>query len=89
MEHTGKTKIAIAVACLAATISVIVVTIYRKPRKNKQQLTDSSSCYLKTKQKPQHSFKRVLADNSYSQFKHLNLSTSQTNGGTIYVYNII
>ncbi|WOH03213.1 hypothetical protein DCAR_0522609 [Daucus carota subsp. sativus] len=81
MENKEKMKIAVAAACLAATITVIVATLYRKPRKNKQHLTDSDSfsCYLKTKHKPQHSFKRVLADNSYSPFRHLNLnSSSQT-----------
>lgn len=88
MENKEKMKIAVAAACLAATITVIVAALYRKPRKNKQHLTesDSSSCYLKTKHKPQHSFKRVLADNSYSPFRHLNLNSSSQTTGTIYMY---
>lgn len=81
MENKQKMKLAVAVACLAATISVIVATLYKKPRK--QSKPQSSSCYLKTQHKPQHSFKRVFADNSYSPFKHLNLNTSQTPGNNL------
>lgn len=73
MENKAKMKLAVAVACLAATISVIVATLYRNPRKQSKP----QSCFLKTQHKPQHSFKRVFADNSYSPFKHLNLSTYQ------------
>ncbi|KAH6785648.1 hypothetical protein C2S51_038103 [Perilla frutescens var. frutescens] len=36
------------------------------------------SCYLNSESKPQHKFKRVLADNSYSQFKHLKLHAADS-----------
>ncbi|KAM7495211.1 hypothetical protein LguiB_029820 [Lonicera macranthoides] len=70
METRYKFTIALTIACFA-TISIILSTKYRKHRKQKH--SSISSCYLKTESKPQQSFKRVLADNSYSQFKHLKL----------------
>lgn len=76
MENKEKIKIAFTLACFAAAISIFFTTKYRKNRKQKQQSPNSSNCYLKTEPKPQHSFKRVLADNSYSPFKHLKLNDS-------------
>ncbi|XP_059661076.1 protein RRP6-like 3 isoform X2 [Cornus florida] len=67
MESRDKIKIAFTIACFAA-ISVFFTTQYRKHRKQKQS---PNSCYLKTESKSQNTFKRVLADNSYSPFKHL------------------
>ncbi|KAA8526511.1 hypothetical protein F0562_008286 [Nyssa sinensis] len=72
MENKEKIKIAFTVACFAA-IFIFFTTQYRKHRKQKQS---PNSCYLKTEQKPQDKFKRVLADNSYSPFKHLKLNDS-------------
>ncbi|XP_057956377.1 protein RRP6-like 3 isoform X2 [Malania oleifera] len=69
MENRAKIKIAFAIACFAA-ISILVAAQKRKRRKQKQSPT---SCYLKTELKPQHAFKCVLADNSYSPFKHFKL----------------
>uniref|UniRef100_A0A6N2M852 Uncharacterized protein n=1 Tax=Salix viminalis TaxID=40686 RepID=A0A6N2M852_SALVM len=70
---------ALAIASLAALSSVIFLITssssfkhYRR-RRRRQQQKQSSSCYLQSHQKPQLSFKRVLIDNSFSQFKHLNL----------------
>ncbi|CAL5403457.1 unnamed protein product [Camellia sinensis] len=72
MENKTKIKIAFTIATIAcfAAISVFITAQYRKQRKQKQQ--SRSTCYLKTEPKPQDAFKRVLADNSFSPFKHLN-----------------
>ncbi|THG18493.1 hypothetical protein TEA_029832 [Camellia sinensis var. sinensis] len=72
MENKTKIKIAFTIATIAcfAAISVFITAQYRKQRKQKQQ--SRNTCYLKTEPKPQDAFKRVLADNSFSAFKHLN-----------------
>ena len=67
MELHRKAKIALVVASLAA------LTIYFTARRRRKQRSVRSSCYLRDDQKPQYAFKRVLADNSYSAFKHLKL----------------
>ncbi|KAK2649749.1 hypothetical protein Ddye_017238 [Dipteronia dyeriana] len=74
MEKRDKIKIAITIASLAA-ISIFFTEQYRRRRKQKRT---PSSCYLQTDQKPQHNFKRVLADNSYSTFKHANYDKSSS-----------
>ncbi|KAK2980699.1 hypothetical protein RJ640_011319, partial [Escallonia rubra] len=79
MENKSKIKVAVAIACCWAAISVLLAA-RRKKRKQKQEQS-SKPCYLKTEQKPQHAFKRVLADNSYSQFKHLKLHTPSKESG--------
>ncbi|KAL0362378.1 UNVERIFIED_CONTAM: protein RRP6-like 3 [Sesamum calycinum] len=63
----------IAATCfLALAISIRFVRQFlMKPRRKK-------SCYLTTESKPQYSFKRVLADNSYSPFKHLKLHAADS-----------
>ncbi|KAJ0110469.1 hypothetical protein Patl1_02017 [Pistacia atlantica] len=66
MEHKDRIKIAVTIASLAV-ISIFFTAQYRRRRKLK---CPSSSCYLQTGPKPQRNFKRVLADNSYSPFKH-------------------
>ncbi|XP_047341923.1 protein RRP6-like 3 isoform X2 [Impatiens glandulifera] len=70
MENRHKIKIVITFACLTA-LSFFFAKQYRKKRKQSR-----TCCYLKTESKPQASFKRVLADNSYSPFKHLKFSES-------------
>ncbi|XP_058220289.1 protein RRP6-like 3 isoform X1 [Rhododendron vialii] len=70
MEYREKIKLGFTIACLTV-ISIFLTTQYRKHRKQKRQ-SQTTTCYLKTEPKPQNSFKRVLADNSYSPFKHLN-----------------
>ncbi|XP_062009458.1 protein RRP6-like 3 isoform X1 [Rosa rugosa] len=53
----------------AALASLCVFFLYRRRRRNCPQ----THCYLRDDpNKPQHGFKRVLADNSYSPFKHFN-----------------
>lgn len=69
MEKKAKIKIAITIASLAA-ISILFTRQQRRRRKLNQ--CPQYSCYLQSEPKPQHNFKRVLADNSYSPFKHAN-----------------
>ncbi|XP_038703884.1 protein RRP6-like 3 isoform X2 [Tripterygium wilfordii] len=63
----NKIKLAVTVVSLVA-LSVLFTKVYRRRRKQKGT---PGSCYLHTDPKPQHTFKRVLANNSYSPFKHL------------------
>ncbi|KAL8474285.1 hypothetical protein ACS0TY_030930 [Phlomoides rotata] len=60
------TAMAVIAACfLALAISFrFIKQLLLTPKRKKL-------CYLSSESKPQHAFKRVLADNSYSQFKHL------------------
>ncbi|XP_010276114.1 PREDICTED: protein RRP6-like 3 isoform X2 [Nelumbo nucifera] len=68
MENVEKIKFVFTVACFAA-ISFFVTTTYRRRRKQK---FSANLCYLEKEQKPQNTFKRLLADNSYIPFKHFN-----------------
>ncbi|GAB2256784.1 hypothetical protein Droror1_Dr00022843 [Drosera rotundifolia] len=73
MESKQKLKLALTAACVFGALSIYLAatTLYRK-RRNRNR-NRRSSCYLEIEEgKPQYRFKRVLADNSYSQFKHLN-----------------
>ncbi|KAK4492815.1 hypothetical protein RD792_000140 [Penstemon davidsonii] len=68
-----KATLATAVAyLLALAISIVFIKQFFTNHKRKKK----SSCYLNTEvSKPQYAFKRILAENSYSQFKHLKLQT--------------
>nr|POE96860.1 isoform 2 of protein rrp6-like 3 [Quercus suber] len=74
MENRYKMRVmAVTIGTLAA-LSIFITVRYR--RRKRSQKCPSSSCYLQgdhchNQKKPQHAFKRVLADNSYSPFKHL------------------
>ncbi|CAN6996582.1 unnamed protein product [Brassica rapa subsp. trilocularis] len=70
MEVNEKVKIVITVASLVAA-TVLLVAEYRRRRHGRKQTSSPSSCYLHSETKPQFGFKRVLADNSYSGFKHM------------------
>lgn len=72
MENGYKMRVAFAIASVAA-ISIYFAAWYRSRRKQK---SSTSSCYLHFEPKPQYAFKRVLADNSYTAFKHLKLNQS-------------
>lgn len=74
-------KYKIQIVLIATAISIFFFTTKFR-RHGKKSRKSSSSCYLKTEPKPQHYFKRVLADNSYSPFKHLILNLS--NDGTYF-----
>lgn len=71
MELQHKVKIALVVASFAA-LTILFTTRQRRKRRSVR-----SSCYLRDDQKPQCAFKRVLADNSYSAFKHLELNMNK------------
>ncbi|XP_073148987.1 protein RRP6-like 3 [Henckelia pumila] len=65
------TAAVIALTCFfALAISVRLIKLLLVNRKREK------SCYLNSESKPQSTFKRVLAENSYSQFKHLKLHAS-------------
>ncbi|XP_057792686.1 protein RRP6-like 3 isoform X2 [Salvia miltiorrhiza] len=67
-DKLGAAPLVIAATCLLAlAISVHLIKQFFANTKCKKP------CYLITEPKPQYKFKRVLADNSYSQFKHLKL----------------
>ncbi|XAR55382.1 Ribonuclease D [Bertholletia excelsa] len=87
MEGKQNIKIAFMMACFGA-ISIYFTIQYRKHRKQRQKQSQKT-CYLKTESKPQDAFKRVLADNSYAQFKHLkhgDQSDSKENSTTEHPY---
>ncbi|OVA11482.1 HRDC domain [Macleaya cordata] len=69
MENKEKIKVVVfAIACFAA-VSIFATSHYRRRRRN--QKSYQTPCYLVTDDsKPQSTFKRVLADNSYTTFKH-------------------
>ncbi|XP_028808369.1 protein RRP6-like 3 isoform X1 [Neltuma alba] len=72
MEYGYKMRVAFAIASLAV-VSIYFTARYRSRRKRKNP---PSLCYLHADPKPQYAFKRVLADNSYTAFKHLELNNS-------------
>ncbi|GKV33136.1 hypothetical protein SLEP1_g41676 [Rubroshorea leprosula] len=67
MEHSKKKLIILLSIASVAALSII----FRRRRQKKNRR--AARCYLHTDPKPQYTFKRVLADNSYSPFNHLNL----------------
>ncbi|XP_020884170.1 protein RRP6-like 3 isoform X5 [Arabidopsis lyrata subsp. lyrata] len=77
MEVREKAKIVITVASLVA-VTVLFVAEYRRRHRKKQTSSSLSSCYLHSELKSQFGFKRVLADNSYSEFKHLKLDDASS-----------
>ncbi|KAK6918871.1 3'-5' exonuclease domain [Dillenia turbinata] len=78
MEKKEKMKMAMLFMACFATVSIVLVKqIKKRRRKQKSNSLPCSSCHLNTEIKPQNHFRRVLADNSYSHFKHLKLIDSQ------------
>ncbi|KAF3330079.1 Exosome complex exonuclease RRP6 [Carex littledalei] len=74
-----KTVAAIAVACLVTAISAALL-LRRHHRRSSPPRTERGDarelrCSDSGEKKPQEKFKRLLADNSYSPFKHLNHDT--------------
>ncbi|MCD7468535.1 hypothetical protein HAX54_006870 [Datura stramonium] len=79
MENKESLKLAVKLTiatCLTVVISIFIAKSYQKVQKHKKKQQKKHSCYLNAEIKPQSSFKRVFADNSYSQFKHLKLDNS-------------
>ncbi|KAH0930188.1 hypothetical protein HID58_015915 [Brassica napus] len=79
MVVNEKVKLAITVASLVAA-TILLAAEYRRRRRRKPT-SSPSSCYLHSDMKPQFGFKRVLADNSYSGFKHLKKKKLEDGGG--------
>ncbi|KAL2245727.1 UNVERIFIED_CONTAM: Protein RRP6-like 3, partial [Sesamum indicum] len=77
-----KDKLRVAAFTIAATCFLALVISIRFVGQFLMKSRRKKSCYLTTESKPQYAFKRVLADNSYSQFKHLKLhaADSQSDG---------
>ncbi|KAB2613614.1 hypothetical protein D8674_035930 [Pyrus ussuriensis x Pyrus communis] len=76
MEAKGR-NLKIAVVALASLTALSVFFFARHQRRRRNANCRLSRCYLRADHlKPQYGFKRVLADNSYSPFKHLNLNGS-------------
>ncbi|VFQ62172.1 unnamed protein product [Cuscuta campestris] len=81
MENNDKVKLALKLtiaSCVALSLSFFLASKLQNPRRRRSRTIPSSSpCYLKAEEsKPQYAFKRVLADNSYSPFKHLKLHSA-------------
>ncbi|KAM1010192.1 hypothetical protein ACFX2C_045699 [Malus domestica] len=76
MEAKGR-NLKIAVVALASLTALSVFLFARHRRRRRNANCPLSRCYLRADHlKLQYGFKRVLADNSYSPFKHLNLNGS-------------
>nr|GMC77103.1 protein RRP6-like 3 isoform X2 [Ipomoea batatas] len=81
MENRDKVKLALKLTiatCITVAVSIFVASKLHNHRKRNRRKTSPSPCYLKAESKPQYTFKRVLADNSYSSFKHLKLNATNT-----------
>ncbi|KAL2476769.1 Polynucleotidyl transferase [Abeliophyllum distichum] len=70
MESRDKLRLAFTIIISSFFALLIPIVFTRKFLKRQKQ---EKNCYLNTESKAQSIFKRVLADNSYSQFKHLKL----------------
>ncbi|XP_060187710.1 protein RRP6-like 3 isoform X2 [Lycium barbarum] len=90
MENKDSLKFAVKLTiatCLTIAISIFITKSYHKVQKhNKKKQQKKHSCYLNTEIKPQSSFKRVIADNSYTQFKHLKLHNSNEDSTNLHPY---
>ncbi|XP_012575641.1 protein RRP6-like 3 isoform X2 [Cicer arietinum] len=82
MNKEQKTRVAFTIATIGAALISIFFTVRRR---RKQQESPSSSCYSHSEPKPQWTFKRVLADNSYAPFKHLSCNASE-NGSNLHPF---
>ncbi|TMW93546.1 hypothetical protein EJD97_011517 [Solanum chilense] len=79
-------KLTIA-TCLTVAISIFIAKSYHKVRKhNRKKQQKKHTCYLNAEIRPQSHFKRVVADNSYSQFKHLKFDNSNEDFTNLHPY---
>lgn len=76
METRDKLRLALTIIISSFLALSIPILFSRKFFKTQKQ---RKICYLNTESKAQSTFKRILAENSYFQFKHLKLQT-QSNG---------
>ncbi|KAK4714187.1 hypothetical protein R3W88_020094 [Solanum pinnatisectum] len=90
MENKESLKLVVKLTiatCLTVAISIFIAKSYHKVRKhNRKKQQKKHSCYLNAEIKSQSHFKRVLADNSYSQFKHLKLDDSNEDSTNLHPY---
>ncbi|XP_073005732.1 protein RRP6-like 3 isoform X2 [Typha latifolia] len=68
MARCEKIHAIFAITCVAAVVSIIASAALLR-RRRREAAGRRRRCY-EPAEKPQHRFKRVLADNSYSPFKH-------------------
>ncbi|KAI4384967.1 hypothetical protein MLD38_003048 [Melastoma candidum] len=76
MGSRGKEKLKLLIA--VASVAFLTAFFAARLRRRRKQRRGSVSCYLHADQelKLQYTFRRVLADNSYSPFKHLRVGDS-------------
>jgi hypothetical protein len=82
-----RSRVAVAAACLAV-VAAAAVLLHRRRRRNRAPASPRrfgwrrrrSRRTCEEEEKPQGRFKRVLADNSYSAFKHLRRQGGQAGG---------
>ncbi|KAH9623814.1 hypothetical protein KSS87_012413, partial [Heliosperma pusillum] len=77
MEQHKLARMGFTLSIVASCIIAIAIVEYGR-RRRKIKLP-KNSCYLADQVKPQSNFKRVLADNSYSSFKHLSINDISAN----------
>ncbi|MED6147617.1 hypothetical protein PIB30_045531 [Stylosanthes scabra] len=82
MNNGNKMRMAFVIATVTA-ISIFLTAMNRRRirnrNRNRNNKSPSSSCYLHSEPKPQSAFKRVLADNSYTPFKHFKNPNDSSN----------
>ncbi|KAG9454009.1 hypothetical protein H6P81_006913 [Aristolochia fimbriata] len=69
MGTRDRLRVLLGIACLAAAAAAAIAYYGTRKRRSKHG-GSRARCYLEVEDKPQKSFKRVLADNSYGPFKH-------------------
>jgi hypothetical protein len=82
-----RSRVAVAATCLAVVVAAAVL-LHRRRRRNPAPASPRplgwrrrrSRRTCEEEEKPQGRFKRVLADNSYSAFKHLHRQGGQAGG---------
>ncbi|XP_039019103.1 protein RRP6-like 3 isoform X2 [Hibiscus syriacus] len=77
-DKKEKLKILLTIASVAA-ISIFITARLVRRRRRFNQRRPQIPCYLHSEIKPPLSFKRVLADNSYSPFSHFNSQPDSVN----------
>ncbi|KAK9151762.1 hypothetical protein Syun_010071 [Stephania yunnanensis] len=76
MEAKQKLKLTLAFASL--TVISIIAAAHLLGRRRTRRNKSPKLCYLDSETKPQTTFKRVLADNSYTPFKHSKRRNEET-----------
>ena len=86
MNNGCKIRVAFIIAAVAA-VSIFLTARNRRRGRNRNDKSPSTSCYLHSEPKPQGAFKRVLADNSYTPFKHLKKTSDSSSNG--YIFSLV